>query len=345
MASPPPLPSGPSPTFISGLSCSSCGGSIEVQEGWTNLKCRYCGTGLAVIGELGITRVMVLNKFDRTAASSAVHRWLGRGFKKDPALKKEACFEEAFLAWFPFTRLRLDLIGWVLGKMRNDFNKGAEWSPIERELEEHIDLTGPAADMAEFGVSRINLQADEILPLREELLRSRGMLFRPNHTPDEIAHMMAEKAMQDAVEKIKVDKPTFSWFATLRRKIALVYYPLWVFRYSFRGRIYQVLIDAEDGALAYGKAPGNHFYRASCLVLAAAASCFIGTTLLQNFTTLFRAKEGLVFVGILGLVLGGIFLYGYSQFRHGGVVEEGSGLAEEKGVTDTITTLEKVFGE
>ena len=43
----------------------------------------------------------------------------------------------------------------------------------------------------------------------------------------------------------------------------MVYYPLWVVRYSFQNRTYQVIVDGEDESrVCYGKAPGNNLYRA-----------------------------------------------------------------------------------
>ena len=85
----------------------------------------------------------------------------------------------------------------------------------------------------------------------------------------------------------------FKFLETLRERLTVVYYPLWVVRYRFQERSYQVLVDAEDGSLAYGKAPGNDFFRAAMLVLTQAAALFVGTTIIQlaaNF-------EVLLFVG------------------------------------------------
>ena len=48
--------------------------------------------------------------------------------------------------------------------------------------------------------------------------------------------------------------------------LALVYYPLWVARYHYRHRSYQVVVDGYNGRVLYGKAPGNTLYRALMLV-------------------------------------------------------------------------------
>jgi len=333
------------PKVLAGLSCSSCGGTLDVQEGFTNVVCRYCGTPVAVVGERGVVRLMVLNTIDRADASRAVRDWFKRGIRKAPALKKEAQYEEAFLAFFPFVRARFDVVGWVLGTKERKRKRGNRWVtervPVEDQIEQTVDRTMACAEMAEFGVQRVHLGGDEILPLDMEVLRKRGMVFRPHQTPAEVGEKLSDLALQRIISSGRVDHVTFSWFAAMRRRIATVYYPMWVIRYSFRGQTYQALIDAEDGSLAYGKAPGNHLFRAFSLVGACAGACFIGTTVLQHMGSLLRSGDALMGLGMLGLVLAGFVAWGYRQFRRGGVVEEGTGLAEGSAEPTFVASIQK----
>jgi predicted RNA-binding Zn-ribbon protein involved in translation (DUF1610 family) len=331
---------------LTGLKCSSCGGGVDVQEGLTNVVCRYCGTPQAVVGQRGIVRVMVLNTLEREAASRAVRNWFSKGIRKEPALKKEARFQEAFLAWFPFVRARLDAVGWLLGIRERKRKRGKHWEtvrePVEIAVEQSLDLTMPAADMGEFGVHRIDLTGDEVRPLDDELLRSRGMVFRPSRSLEETATELSERALENISRSNRLDHVSFSWLATVRRRVALVYYPMWVVRYGFRGQTYQVLVDAEGGGVAYGKAPGNHLYRAFSLVAATAGACFVGTTILQHASGLLQSENGLIGLGVVGLALAGLVYWGYSQFRHGGVVEEGTGLADDLAHQTLTATVEDV---
>ncbi len=318
---------------------------MDVREGFTNVECRFCGTPQAVVGERGVARVMVLNRLDRRTASEAVMNWLKKGIRKDPALKKEATLEEVFLAWFPFVRARLDAIGWILGiekKLRKRGNRTETVErPVEQAIERSVDLTMPAAEMAEFGVHRVDLTGDEVLPLDDDLLRSRGMVFRPSRSLEEIGDLLRDRAIAEAERDHGLDRVTFSWLTSVRRRVALVYYPMWVIRYGFRGRTYQALVDAEDGGLAYGKAPGNHLWRAFCLVSSCAGAAFVGTTVLQHADVLLRSDDGLKGLGLIGLVLAGLVYWGYRQFRHGGVVEEGTGRAKSGDELDLNQTVSK----
>lgn len=333
--------------MLTGLRCTSCGGTLAVSEGVTNLACQYCDTPLAVVGERGVTRLMVLDRVDRARAESVVRAWFGRGIRKEPALVREAGIEEAFLAWFPFVRVRGDVIGCVLGRRTRRVKRGNRWvteeEPLERTVERSVDLVRSSADMAEFGVDRVDLSGDELLPLDEERLRARGMLFRLGRTPGEVADELSGRAMAEAASGVGVDRVTFSWLAAVRREVTVAHYPLWVLRYRFRGRTYQALVDAEDGTLAYGKAPGNHLYRASALVTACAGACFLLTTALQNLGLFLQSDESLGGAAVLALVAAGLVYWGYTQFRHGGVVEEGSGLAGDRGRQSLGTTVKSMM--
>ena len=234
----------------------------------------------------------------------------------------------------------------MLGIREKKVKRGNSWKtvrePVEREVERAVDLTMPAADMAEFGVHRVDLTGDEVLPLDDDLLRSRGMVFRPSRSLEETGDELRERALEEIKRSNRLDHVSFSWLTSIRRRIALVYYPMWVVRYGFRGRTYQVLVDAEDGRLAYGKAPGNHFYRAFSLVGACAGASFVGTTILQHAGSFLRSENGLMGLGIVGLVLAGMVYWGYSQFRYGGVVEEGTGLASDKEQQSALETVQDV---
>ncbi len=352
---PPPPPTAakarrvPRPQKIKGLVCASCGGSVDVAKGLTTVVCRYCGTPQAVVGNRGTRRVMVLDKISSDDAGSAIKRWWSQGLRKEPALKRDARLEEVFLAWFPFIRARCDVIGWVLGVNQRRVKRGNRWvteeEPVETQVSQSVDRTLAGADMSEFGVGRVNLAGDEILPLDEDILRARGMVFRPNKAEDELAASVIDRAMEDIKRGAQPSRTTFSWFSAMRRRTDLVFYPLWVIRYSFRQRTYQVLVDAEDGTIAYGKAPGNNLWRAFSLVGSCAAACFVGTSLLQNFGGLLRSQNGLVGVGLVGVVLATFIHWGFRQFRSGGVIEEGTGLIGDQAEDSLLESLKSITDE
>ena len=109
----------------------------------------------------------------------------------------------------------------------------------------------------------------------------------------------------------------------------VVYYPLWVIRYIYANRTYQVVVDGEDGTICYGKAPGSSLFRAIAGIYATAAGMFLATLFeIFKYSTSKLAFAAYIFSLILGISL---MTWGYKKFRYGGEIEEGTGLvADEK---------------
>lgn len=316
------------PQELSGVGCPNCGGAIEWSIGTTVASCRHCNTKHAVVEGRGIFQSMVLDRVDRDQAETSLRRWWSDGWTKHRALPREAALEEAFLAFFPFVRTRFNMVGWHAGmqRVRRSNNQTTLEHTNLPTVETH-DETEPAAEMAEFGVRRVDLTGDQIVPCREEILVRRGMVFRPRVAADERLRAAMQTAVETARANKKLERVDFAWVEAVAPRVSVVYYPLWVFRYRFHGRIYQALIDAEDGRLWVGKAPGNDLFRAFAIVAGSAGACFLGTTFLQH-PDIFLSSDDDGALGLLvaiGAALAGMVYWGWRAFRRGGLVEEGPG--------------------
>jgi hypothetical protein len=110
--------------------------------------------------------------------------------------------------------------------------------------------------------------------------------------------------------------------------VNVVYYPLWIIRYVFANRTYQVVVDGEDGAICYGKAPVSTLFRAIAGIFATAAGMFFAT-LFEIFK--YSTSKGAFAAYVFSLVIGiGLMTWGYKKFRYGGEIEEGTGLVEDE---------------
>jgi hypothetical protein len=103
----------------------------------------------------------------------------------------------------------------------------------------------------------------------------------------------------------------------------LVYYPLWVLRYLYRGRSFQVVVDGYSGQVLYGKAPGNTLYRAAILVGGMAIGALLaidGPALVWSLAAQTKgdSASGLFVAGLAVLVFGfGLMFAAYRTFRYG----------------------------
>ena len=315
------------PARVSGLSCPSCGGALDVQAGLRVAVCPYCQKSLLVVSETGVRRLAVEPEVSAQQARQTAQGWLGKGWHKDPKLRTQAEIGEAFLCFLPFYRITADIVGCVLGqeKRTRTVNKRTEvyYVDVELRVERSFDRTVPGLNVAEWGIERVDLQGDRLVPFDEEKLARLGMVFPPTGSELEALTRAVEEFRDLADPSGKLHSVRFKFLEPLRQRLAVVYYPLWVVRYRFRGRSYQVLVDGQDGAVAYAKAPGNDMYRATMLVLAQAGAGFVGTT---GARLALSADDGAIALLLIsGAIALSILWWGWRKFRWGGVVIEGSG--------------------
>ena len=325
---------------VSGLSCPNCGGTLEVDAGMRVVECPFCKTPLLATSEVGIRRLAVAPRIDTEEARQIARRWLSKGIAKNPKLKTAAKIGEAFLSFLPFYRVEADCVGFALGTEQRRRTTGSGKNrrtttyevDVERRVERSFDSTYPALNVAEWGIQRVDLSGDLLVPFDGDSLDRLGMVFPPTGSENDVREAALERFRQKADPSGGLHRVRFKFLQTLRERLTIIYYPLWVVRYRFQDRSYQVLVDAEDGTLAYGKAPGNDFFRAAMLVVTQAVALFVATTIIQVAASF----EVLLLVGVPLLLA---LWWGWRKFRYGGVVIEGSGAKKEVGVGEAVKAL------
>ncbi|MBS1493539.1 MAG: hypothetical protein JST55_08510 [Bacteroidetes bacterium] len=332
---------------IKGITCPACNGELDLKEGIKTFNCKYCGTLLAVKGESGAAKYYVPKTIKKEDAIGRTFNWLDKGISKAKGLKASSKIDEAFLTYIPYWRVRADVVGWVFGQERRTrtVNNRTEtyYVDVEKKIQQSFDRTFPACDVAELGVKQVNLTGDELLPVDVESLQQDGMMFNIVSSEKEIYDYAKDNFASMARASANVDRVSFEHYDLVRDDLNVVYYPLWVVRYVFQNRTYQVIVDGQDGTICYGKAPGNNLFRAVMGILGVGAGMYLAT-LFGAFAIGESSGKGALVAYIVALVAG-IFLikWGYKKFRYGGEIEEGTGIIEEKAVTPVKTQSSQGF--
>jgi hypothetical protein len=301
-----------SETILRGVSCPTCAGSLEVAEGTTLLDCQFCGSGLMVLGDRGLPRHYVPVKITKEQIQEKIESWF-RKIDKAPDLRREGKITEMFLVFVPFWRVNAKVIGWVLGDVKQGSGKNKTYKPVERHVNQDYEFTAPACDIGELGVKWVDLKGDEIRPFQLETVQAQGMTFGIMTTPTDAINLCDQKFIEWGEKSARVDRITFRRLHKIGSSCNLVYYPLWVTRYEYRNRIYQITADAESGDLLYGRAPGNNLYRVAWLM----GSIFTGDFVM---TTGLRGGMSDDAIGLLVLCFV-IIAVGYRKYRHGGEIK------------------------
>jgi len=325
---------------IKGITCPSCNGELDIAEGIRSLNCKYCGTLLVAKGSGSSMRFYVPKRLNRNDAINRAMNWLGSGIAKAKGLKNNSNITEAFLAYIPYWRVSADVVGWIFGQEKrtrtSNGNTETYYVDVEKKIMKSYDRTYSACEVSELGVKQVNLTGDEIVPVEMETLQRDGMLFNVVSSEKEAFDYALEQFAGDARNSASVDKITFEHTDLIRKQISIVYYPLWVIRYTYANRTYQVVVDGEDGSICYGKAPGNNLYRAVIGILGTGAGMFL-TTLFGAFAFAGESGGSVKFafaVYIISFILGIVLIRkGYKRFRYGGEIEEGTGIVAQTPVS------------
>ena len=334
---------------IKGITCPACSGELDINEGLRSFNCKYCGTLLVVKGESGTLKYYVPRKLKKEDAIAKAFDWLDKGMSKAKGLRANSKVEDAFLVFIPYWRVKADVVGWIFGQEKRTSTSNGRtttyYVDVERKIQNSFDRTYSACDVAELGVKKINLTGDTILPVDFESLQREGMMFNIIASEKEAFDYAKNNFSAEARNAVNLYNVTFEHYDLVRENIGIVYYPLWVIRYSFENRTYQVIVDGEDGSICYGKAPGNNLYRAIMGILGTGAGMFL-TTFFGLFL-LFEVDEKFPFIAFIISFGLGCFLIsrGYKKFRYGGELVEGTGLDEKEEMSISKKTQELTKSE
>ncbi len=316
---------------ITGLACPNCSGILSIREGQRIVKCPYCQARSLVRGERGVARYQVARRVDRDRAVSAVRGFWG-GFNRAMDLTRKAEISEVFLAYLPYWRAQAMLAGWIFGQKRVKSGDSTRYDPREVQLMEDVEWTGAAGDVAEFGVDSIGLAGVKFAAYDPDALHAEGMVFEPTGSTTDASDAAAKTWDQHARTRGGLDRIGQVILRYLRQAFSLVYYPLWVARYTYRKRAYQVVVDGFNGKVLYGKAPGNIYYRALMLLGGTALGSFIlvdGTALALAIVANSSDDDTLGLLLIPLAVGAALIAGGYKLFRWGEEIEHRTGRARK----------------
>ncbi len=311
----------PSTNKTQGLTCPECSGVVPIAEGDRIVECPFCHTHSLVQGERGVRRWQVPQTVERERALQTVGNFF-HGMKKARDLAKESQIKDTFLVYLPYWRVESFVAGWMFGRVKSGKDSTR---PVEVQVSELMHWNDAAVDVAEYGVHQVTIAKEQLQPYDSDRLHAEAMVFEPSESHSDALDEAGRHFTYRGRKVRSLHTKFFEKFHFLRQRLSIVYYPLWVSRYEYHKRNYQVVVDGVDGRILYGKAPGNILYRAAALVGGLSVGNFIlvnGTLLAGTIIGNSDDGDGLPLL-LVPIALGiGLIAAGYRAFRYGEEVEE-----------------------
>jgi len=300
---------------VFGLACPACQGKLQISEGERIVICPYCDQRSYLKGERGVVRYQIQCKIDHQAASQALSEFL-KGPNRADGLRADAKITEMFVVYLPFWTIWSKVASWVFGKKRVDKNK---YKPLEVKLICGMSWNSPARDVAEFGVDAVRLADKPLEFLNTETIYADGMVFEPMGSEQEPLRQAHRYFKKNITHFSKAHKIGSIHIRYLKEQIGIVFFPLWIVRYLFRERSYQVVIDGHSGEVLYGKVPGNPWYRAAVIIGSMALGMFL---MVYGIAFVLNMGLEMLIIELLPMYVGlRIMRSGYNKYFRGEEIE------------------------
>jgi len=298
------------------MNCPACGGAVSVAEGESMASCPYCSLMLAIEGDQGVRKIMLKNNLDAKKAEAVARGWMSGGLRARD-LRARAEITECYPIYVPFWKLHARAAGWVCGYREEQHDKRTERIPMERIVLREFDWNGAACDVGDIGIEHLsNLDG-------EALLHDEGSIptFEVTTSPNDAAANGSNGIRNAAISSAGVPHITFTSMHVFPKGLTLLYYPVWMLRYKYSGRMYFVTVDGVTGKVLSGRAPGDSLKRSIAMtagMLIGGLGSALGLRVLATVSG-DAAMAGLVIIAVCLCIAGGAF----SFFRHGSEVTTG----------------------
>jgi DNA-directed RNA polymerase subunit RPC12/RpoP len=319
-----------------GLTCPACGGVVSTAEGEDVVACPYCSSTLFIEGDKGVTTIAFRSKLSRDHAVNTTAQWWARGWKARD-LRTAGRITEVYPIYLPFWRANTRAAGWVCGyeERRHTDQKGnvrVEKIPREVMVLQDYQFSEIACDPGDLGIRYLRNFTGETGFTDFEMIPT----FDSTTSKDDALVHAKNDAMAKARSSARVPHVTFERIHVFARNLTLIYYPVWVVRYTYRDRMYFSTVDGVTGQNLSGRAPGDPLFQS----MAVTAGTSVGGLI---------AAAGIIFSGSepaiagIGIAVGlGILYLMYRFFRHGSEIVEGDFKERKASAAETMKQLQGI---
>jgi hypothetical protein len=327
------------------MTCPSCGGQVEYEEGEELVLCKFCESVFALTTDEGINKVMYKLTVEKDKALDKVKAWFSNGPKAQD-LPTTAVITEAYPLYLPFWRLIARGKACVCGieeQRRGKDNERVE-IPHEALINREYIYSEIACEPGDLGIQSIVLpERAEAISIDDQNIVTFGVTKSRDEAYDIGGNSIKNSAILDG--SAKMSKVYFSKAFFFPKAFTLIYYPFWIVRYQYQERDYFATVDGITARVVSGRAPGNAGSQSTAAGIGGAVAggvvgLGIGMAVVTDGSEL---GIGMLVIGMVAAVA--LLGYFYTRFRYGDEILEGA--LDGKGLKTgrTQTKIQTVYNE
>ena len=258
-------------TLAYGATCPECGGNIRINEGDRSVRCRYCGSALLIPTPRGVQSYILKPKVTAAKARLASIHYIAEESNRR-VRARNASIVDLKLIHVPFWRMNGRLMGWISGEKTKlvkvetgpenphaahaHITVREEHEPCSRLLFKRVDWSTPACVLPCLGLQGISLRTAflewDVLDDRRRAEHTVALPTRSERAVRADALGYLTRLAIPAGTRLRASR-----FHLFDSRFSLYYYPVYVLRYGFAGRMYTITLDGASGEVVQGEVPAQ----------------------------------------------------------------------------------------
>ena len=239
------------------FSCATCGAGTRLPGDVISTTCPFCGNPAVAGGSSRIFRPAGVLPFrlDEKQVRAALGEWESRLWFKPARLFQDAAGLKLAPVFLPYWSFDWDVTTDYKGARGTEVNKDTRWDPVTGTVRTKFDAATVFASKSVPRAEGNDLEpwdTEGVVAYKEEYLQ--GVHAETSSIEVREAGDIAHRLLQEQInydvrrdiggDKQRVDE-TDTHYTALSAQLLLL--PVWVSRYTFRGRTYRVWINGRTG--------------------------------------------------------------------------------------------------
>jgi hypothetical protein len=241
------------------IRCSHCGAPVEFKPGEIIATCKYCGfTTVIETGEpFNFEHSLLLNKFDEKQIEEPIRSWMRSGFLKPGDLAKKSKITEKNLVYLPF---------WVVSAEATSSYKGIFERiapPIVKEgkIDKEYNWLFLAREASDFPTREYDVPLEGKIPYDFRKIEGFAKVLNSEIDREEAVELAKQQieAHHRFLLKQDVDRIIEIQTGLNIKQVVYLHAPVWFIKYTYKGKMYQLIIDGAAGMALKGDIPSAKF--------------------------------------------------------------------------------------